>query len=82
MNTKRITLYLYEDEYQFMQDKSKEKRLSMNKIIQLWIRDQLGRSVHSDIKTKEDVKKVLTHKEVTKLEKEPLKFSKMLNKWI
>jgi len=58
MNTKRITLYLYKDEYNFMQEKSKKERLPMNKIFQFWIRDQMKEILPVKIKIDNIVKGV------------------------
>jgi hypothetical protein len=78
MNTKRITLYLYEDEYSFMQERSKKERLPMNKIFQFWIRDEMKKEL--PIKYGVNSSPIVSDKPA--IEKHKPVFNKMLNRFI
>lgn len=90
---KKVMLYLFEDEYRWLKDKSEEDRMSMNYIIQDWIRDKMKKLEKEDkpypnkIIEVDDVKTYNTKEEVIKKVKE-LKdhsnqiFNKYNNTWI
>lgn len=75
---KRLNINLYDDEYAFLQAQSKARRLSMNKIIQFWIRDLIKHQsgVKSVPVNKEEVDSYTVEKDDTKVTpKEESRFS-------
>ena len=66
---RRLNINLYDDEYKYIKDRSEAERVSMNKVFQFMIRDELKgndtkmtpKSMPRIIKTKDEIPALLTN---------------------